>query len=318
MSLSHAVKDAGWASEPAADISIAKRLELSQIKDAAEPGCRIGVDIGGTKIHMVRWDLDGVAESYIRTDPRGSDHVLVDVEQEINTLIGEKTLESVVVGVPGTIDRASGKLGIAPNLPGWDTFDVPKEISDRLGVPVRVENELDLAAYGEYAWTVSSNLSFIALGTGIGFGAVIDGEIVHGTSGQAGEVFDIPVVRETGEIIGLEQIVCGPGLEARYRELSGSDATSHEILATLRSDQRAAEAFNDLIDPLALFIATVHSVLEPEAIVLGGGLGSTNEVLEATISKLHTFRRRHTPVIRSSLGWRAGAVGALALASSLV
>lgn len=198
MLLSQAVENAEWVTGPAPVGSHVRNLLLPDRAETAAGGAIVGVDIGGTKIHLARWGYDGIVESRLATDPRGGKQVLDDVEDAVRELTGGVSLQAVTVGVPGTIDKVTGRLRLAPNLQEWDRFDVPAELSRRLNVPVRVENDVHLAAYGEYVWTGSKNLTFIALGTGIGMGTVADGEILTGASGGAGEIFDMPALDSEG------------------------------------------------------------------------------------------------------------------------
>lgn len=271
----------------------------------------LGIDVGGTKIHVALWTSAGIAEKRIATDPRGGRYVIDDIGRAVGDLAGGATSTRSVVGVPAQLNP-DGSLCEAPNLPGWNTFSIADALHEALGAPVEVRNDVHLAAFGEHTWTGKQNLVFIAIGTGIGAGAIVDGRTIIGSRNGAGEIFDFPIIAE-GRPQELEHIACGPGLERAYKALSGHRASPHEILDSLESDARAAAALNQFTRPIAMMVKAAHGFFDPEEVVCGGGLGSRPEVVRGVRGQLERLGGRAVQVRASHLGPHAATIGALAL-----
>lgn len=315
MALSQAVLDAGWARGPGAAAAPAAVLRFDSRQRGAAGPVLVGLDVGGTKIHAASWTPGRIRETLLPTRAQGGLAVVDDIHATVQSLVGDSDLRGVTVGLPGTLDPLTGHLEQAPNLPRWNEFDVRAELSQRFGAPVRIENDVDLAAAGEHAWTGEESLVFVAIGTGIGVGIVVRGRIWRGTTGAAGEVYDVPLPATVSGPSQLEDVVCGAGLEQAYRAVSGRDRSTREILHSLSTDEAAVAALDDVARPLADFVAAVHALLDPAVIVLGGGLGAREELLEATRKQLTAHRRRPVPLRGSLLGSHAATVGAIALAA---
>jgi glucokinase len=162
------------------------------------PNFAIGVDLGGTNLRIAAVDLEGNLLEKVTTDTevaRGRDNVINEMCDAIRALAakfsrGGKCL-GAGIGVPGIIDKRTGMLRESPNLPGWDDYPVRDEIERHLGTPVILENDANSAAYGE-AWLGAArgmdDMCMITLGTGVGGGIVLRGQIWHGMTGMAGEL----------------------------------------------------------------------------------------------------------------------------------
>jgi len=271
----------------------------------------LGIDVGGTKIQLAHWTSAGIAEKRISTDTRGGGYVIDDIARAASELMAGSTATRAVAGVPAQIN-SDGSLCEAPNLPGWDGFSIAHALQEALGSPVDVKNDVHLAAFGEHVWTGARDLVFIAIGTGIGAGAVVDGRTVIGSRSGAGEIFDFPVLIG-GRLRQLEDIACGPGLERIYMKLSGRAASTHEILDSLEAEPTAAAALNQFTRVIAIAVKAAHGFFDPEDIVCGGGLGSRPEVVRGVRGQLERLGGRAVQVRASHLGPYAATIGALAL-----
>jgi predicted NBD/HSP70 family sugar kinase len=290
----------------------------------------VGVDLGGTKLHAVLYDpgrhrlLDRVE----RTDPRGGTAVTSQIARLVESLTASAGLGSghapprVAVGCPGAPDPATGAVGHAPNIPGWDRMDVPADLEARLGARPLVHNDANLAAWGEHVWQpgTGSDLAFVAVGTGIGLGLVLDGRLYAGSRGLAGEVAHLPIGADPFDPANLvhgplEQQVSGGGIERRYLELAGAHRPAPEVFAAAADgDGAAAQVLDDLGRLLALALRAVRAIVDPATFVLGGGIGSRPETLAATRRWLALTEGESVQVRTSTFGNRAALAGALAAA----
>ncbi|MCI8359464.1 MAG: ROK family glucokinase [Lachnospiraceae bacterium] len=300
-----------------------------------------GVDVGGTTVKLGLFDLDGNVidkwEIPTRTE-NGGKEILPDIAKSIREKMKEKELAAqdvagVGVGVPGPVD-GNGIVHKAVNL-GWEQFDLKKELTGLLG-GMRVEggNDANVAALGEM-WKGGGqgyrNLVAVTLGTGVGGGIIINGEIMTGSNGAGGEIGHIHVEDNETERCGcgnlgcLEEYASATGIvRLANRTLAASDKES-----VLRSGEVSAKAVFDAVkagDELAVETArkfgeylgkglgVIAGILDPEIIVIGGGVSKAGEVLFEYIKP--PFERtafqgcRNTIFALATLGNDAGIYGA--------
>ena len=171
-----------------------------------------GVDLGGSKIRAAVADLGGtvVAERVVSTDRRGGTYVVDQIHAELQLLVDEAGLEwssvrQITVGTPGVLGPA-GRIELAGNIRNLDRIDVQGALDDRLGVDVCIENDVNLAAIGEYWVGVGrrvKSLALLALGTGVGLGIIIEGRLLRGARGRAGEIAYLPL----GDDLSREEVL---------------------------------------------------------------------------------------------------------------
>jgi len=310
----------------------------------AVPSRRVGIDVGGTKAQAVVLDHAGdVVETAHRPTPRG-DHsleALIDVLIELADEVGHEG--SVGVGVPGLVTR-SGVLRAAPNLDGVADFAVAELLSDRLGSDVHVDNDATCAIVAEWllgAGKGTSDMMLVTLGTGIGGGAVADGALLRGANGFAGE-FGHMVVDPSGPQCPCgrrgcwERYASGSGLAMLAREAAtghrlrdvvrqaGGDPQAvrgeHVQAAAREGDPEALAVIDDFSRWVALGLANLTNVLDPELFVLGGGLASGSDLYLDPIRRWYgelLYQPHLRPIPRIEFarwGPLAGAVGAALLA----
>jgi predicted NBD/HSP70 family sugar kinase len=291
----------------------------------------VGVDLGGTKVHGAIANLacEVVADASEPTDERGGRAVVKQIAALVARLarragVGRDRVRLAALGSPGVLDPASGAIRLAPNIPGFDGFDVVGALRDGLGTEVIVENDVNIAAIGEQ-WLGKakgkSTFAFLALGTGFGMGVLSDGKLMRGAHGAAGEIAYLPIggdpfdpaTREHGT---LEAAVAAAGIVRRYRAAGGETAaTVREIFDRMAAgDPVAAATIAETARLIALTALTVATLLDPEMIVLGGSIGSRAELVAKVRELLAGCMPAPVPVEASALGNRAGIVGALAVA----
>lgn len=288
--------------------------------------CLFGVDVGGTKVQSVLTDLNGTILAEARdATPENGVAVLDVISGHLARLSGGRTVAAAGIGLPGSLDPRTGTLDRAPNLRGFAGQSMPALLSGRLGLPVAVENDVNLAALGE-SWLghgaqepqiADAGLVFIALGTGIGMGLAFGDRLLRGVSGAAGEIAYLPIggdpfsarARQLGT---LESVVAGQVLVEDYRARGGTRQGSLRDLSRDNTpDPILDQTMDVLAERLALAILSVGAVLDPALVIFGGGIGSRPEVVSRVRTALARFDLPVPDLRISLLGNRAGAIGAV-------
>jgi predicted NBD/HSP70 family sugar kinase len=296
----------------------------------ADTALVLGIDLGGTKTHVVLANLVGTirGEAVEPTDPRGGKFVIDRIGSLLERVGREAgiSLDAVrlgVMGSPGVLQRDSGIITDAPNIPGLDRFSVTDALRDRLGFAVEVENDVNVAAHGE-AWQGSCRdartFAFVALGTGIGMGLVADGRIIRGARGAAGEIAYLPVGGDPLDPRSfqhgtLESSIGSEAIVQRYRSLGGRADSVRSIFDRLaEGDLAAATTVDDVARILLQALLAVRALFDPELVVLGGSIGTRVELLDRIRDLARRYMARPLRIEPSALGSRATAVGAVGMA----
>lgn len=285
------------------------------------------VDLGGTKLAAAIADTRGsvVAELTEPTDPRGAAYVAEQIAACAAKLAKSAGIDAtrarhVMVGIPGAIDPRTGRVSLIPNIPGLDRFDILGFLRDRFGPDVAIENDVNLAMLGEHALGCASrcsNAAFLALGTGVGLGLLIDGKLFRGASGSAGEIADLPIGLDPDSKIpaggGTFELEVGSfAILDRYRRRGGTAATTVRDIFTLleQGDEVATAVLDATAKSVALAIVALQSLLDLELIVFGGSIGVRPELYERVQHALPSLFSRPVAISPSRLGDRAGLIGA--------
>lgn len=309
----------------------------------------VGIDLGGTKIYAVVFDGDRVlAEAKAKTPTQGGPLAVVDAMAAVVRDLGPvDDLTGVGVGAPGVIDPVEGTVQQAPNLPGWmEPFDVAGALSAALdGVPVVVDNDVNVGTLAEHrmgAGKGADNLLGVFVGTGIGAGVVLDGELRRGPTGAAGEIGHM-IVRRGGRLCScggrghLEAYAGRAAMERRARDLErkgrdtvlvdltpGRRMTSGVFVKALASgDGVATELIDDAVGALGVAIASATSLLDIALVVVGGGLadrlGPTFVQRVDQACRADVFPRNpDLRIIPAALGDRGGSMGAALMAADRI
>jgi glucokinase len=312
-------------------------------------GLSIGVDIGGTKILAGIVNEDGeVLATARRATPRNDANDVLDLVGEVvrELVSGSvEALDGVGLGVAGLVDADRSKVYFAPNL-RWSQVPVRALLEASTGLPVVVENDGNVAAWGEARFGAGRgvrDLTLVTVGTGIGGGIVINGSLFRGAHGAAGEIGHINAVPD-GRPCGcgrngcLEQYASGNALVREARLLAAERRSEAGVLLELgdgtpegvqgvhvteaakAGDPVAMAAFTIVGTWLGRGLADLAAVLDPEVFVIGGGVSEAGDLLLASArqtlaDKLIGQQNRPAPVVRSAaLGNSAGLVGAADLA----
>ena len=316
----------GWVVE---DGQVQGSVGRSAVTYALRPDAAfvLGIDLGGTKLHIALADMQGavVAESIEPTTNEGGAAVVAQIGRMSDALLAQadvapKRLRGAVMGSPGIVDPNSGAIVIAPNIAGLDSLDVRSALRQRLGVEVAIENDVNLAAVGEH-WRGSSrkarSFAFIAVGTGIGMGVFADGQLIRGARGAAGEIAYLPLGGDPYDARGLrlgtlETAAASAGIAARYVGLGGAPGlTVREIFDALETDEAARVTIDEVGRVIATAVLAVHSVLDPEIVILGGSIGARPELKLRIEAHLARCMREPVRIELSALGTRATLLGAI-------
>ena len=302
----------------------------------------VGVDLGGTKCLAVALE-DGTVVDECRVPTPVGETALLDSLADVATSVGAgPDVLGVGVGVPGLVDRG-GVLRFAPNLPGVVDLDIKAELELRLGGQVRVDNDATCAAWGERQAGAAQgydDVILVTLGTGIGGGIVAGGALLRGANGFAGEIGHMVVDPDgpdcpcgqrgcwerfaSGSGLGrLAQQAAAEGRAAQVLALAGGDPArvrgEHVTAAAAEGDLEAHAVLAQLGWWVALGLANLANVFDPQAFVLGGGLVEAGELLldpvRAAFGQLLTgaSHRPAVAIVPATLGEHAGAIGAACL-----
>ncbi|WP_372453557.1 ROK family protein [Acrocarpospora catenulata] len=287
----------------------------------------LAVDIGRHYVRLALADLVGQVVAR-RDEPAGAELVaqLGDIATELIKSAGltREDVTLTVFGTPGIHDKETGALLLAPNLPGWEDPGAVDRLAEVAAGPYVVENDVDLAAVGEGAYGLGREVAhfvFVSIGTGIGMGVVIDGKLYRGSRGAAGEISYLPV-GEGDPLVNpgrgmFESVAGADGVVALAGRLGLAAGTAKEVFDAARAgDPVAAEVVAAEVDHIAHALAGVTAVLDPELVVLGGGIGGqAGDLLAGPVARrLAALVALRPPRIElSSTGPEAVLLGALAV-----
>ncbi len=312
----------------------------------------IGIDIGGTNIKIALVDTKGkiaFSESASTRAEMGYEFTIKNIINLIRDSITRSKVSigqvgGIGVGCPGQIDSENGIVRSLPNIPGWVNVPLAKILRDEFGLPVKIDNDVRVATLGEYKFGAGKgyqNIVCITVGTGIGSGIIINGQLVRGASMSAGELGHVIVQEHNGEICGcgktgcVEAVASGPaivkqaelylmtGKSAKFKELAAGSPITPEIVAeaAILGDDIALRIFEITGYWIGIALSSVVNLLNPEVIIIGGGVAQAGDILLNPIKE--TIKKRALKisseslnVIPAQLGNSAGVVGASLLIQS--
>jgi glucokinase len=319
------------------------------VEQTSESGAlSIGVDVGGTKVlgGVVNSTGDILTRCRRDTPRQGGSALTAIIAEVIQELLSHHAAPSVGISAAGFVSSDRKTMLATPNISGWNGVNLQSEITALVGLPVVIENDANAAAWGETkhgAGRGESNLMMLTVGTGIGGGIIVDGNLYRGAFGVAGEFGHMRVVPE-GHLCGcgargcFEQYASGNALMRHAREsinatpdlaknlLARGDGTiagmtgQHITEAAREGDAVALAAFNTTAQWLGAGIASLTMVLDPACIVIGGGVIEAGEILLAptrlALERYMPFFGKHPlpRIIAAQLGNDAGLVGVADLA----
>lgn len=288
----------------------------------------LGIDIGGTKIAcgLVTGTGEVLRQSRCPTPLSGGTAIL-DAALRLASDYHTEPIAAIGIGTGGQVNADTGVIVSATHLlPGWAGTSVKTAFESAFGLPCFVDNDVNALAVGEYRFGAGQNLAtiaYLALGTGVGGALLLNGQLHHGAHWTGAEMGHLLLTM--GEAMPrrtLEEFVSGPGLVQTYREISGfsGDITGEAIAAEARRHPESQSAFAVTRTGwyLGYGLASLANILDPNLIVIGGGLAALGESLLEPAREglsLHALPGpAQCPVVVAALGPHASLIGAASLA----
>src|SRR5579864_4546487 len=302
------MKDAGLVSDVGAHLDAARAgrpgIQLV-LQDPAQ--AVVGIDFGHSHVQVAIADLAHNVLGERRSDldvNRRALEALDSSARMFEELLAETGVqrENVIgagIGIPGPVDRAHGTAGSATILPGWVGLRIAGEMQARLGLPVEIENDANLGALAELTWGAGrdcSNFAYIKAATGLGAGIVVDGHLLRGATGTAGEIGHT-TLDEAGALCYcgnrgcLETVAAGPAIVSLVGRVAGETLSLTQIVdLAVEGDLRCRRAIADAGREIGVAVAGLCNLINPERIIVGGLLSRTGEVL---LQPMRESIRRH-------------------------
>ncbi|HGA0518630.1 TPA: ROK family glucokinase [Streptococcus agalactiae] len=313
----------------------------------------LGIDLGGTTIKFGILTLEGeVQEKWaIETNTlENGRHIVSDIVESLKhrlSLYGltKDDFLGIGMGSPGAVDRTSKTVTGAFNLNWADTQEVGSVIEKEVGIPFFIDNDANVAALGERwvgAGANNPDVVFVTLGTGVGGGVIADGNLIHGVAGAGGEIGHMIVDPENGFTCTcgnkdcLETVASATGVVRVARQLAeqyegssaikaaidnGDTVTSKDIFIAAEDGDKFANSVVERVSRyLGLAAANISNILNPDSVVIGGGVSAAGEFLRSRVEKYFvTFAfpqvKKSTKIKIAELGNDAGIIGAASLAN---
>lgn len=305
----------------------------------------LGIDLGGTDIKFGIVDESGRLlhkAKYPTHAHLGFEGVIRRVADFAREVIGNHDVAGIGMGVPGPMSSALGVVYEAPNLPGWENVPVRDRLQELTGLPVVLHNDANAAAYGEFwagAGRGCTNMVLFSLGTGVGGGLIINGDLYTGPDDTAGELGHIPIdyngrpcncgsrgcVEAYASATAIRKIVreaLANGVETSLRIPEGEEETFGARLvyeAALAGDAFAKQVLHEVGKALGIAAAAIINILNPERIIYAGAMIGAGEFIFAPLreyARARAFRRpaERAEILIAELGPDAGIIGAAGLA----
>jgi fructokinase len=295
-----------------------------------------GIDLGGTKIEGVILTSIDNAKPLVRTRidteaVKGYDHIINQISRLVDELRAKSGLEpeTLGIGTPGVLDPVLQTMKNA-NTTSLNGMPLKKDLEEKLQMPVYLANDANCFALAETQWGVIKQQDLpgkmvfgIIMGTGVGGGLVFNGKIWSGHHGIAGE-WGHNFLDESGgkcycgKTGCVETVLSGPALERYYTAISGNKVRLKEIVS--RHKEGTDEAATQTIERLCHFfgkgVSAVINILDPDTIVIGGGVGNIDALYSEGVQAIQKFIFNHramVPILKPSMGDSAGVFGAAAL-----
>ena len=304
----------------------------AQLAFNPDAGVVIGADLGATHALVALTDLRGrvVAETALVIDiSSGPQPVLDRVARTARTLLKNagrrpEDLSGIGIGVPGPVEHSTGRPVLPPIMPGWDGYDIPGHMTQALGGPVLVDNDVNLMALGEHATVYPGieQMIFVKVATGIGAGIISGGRLHRGAQGAAGDLGHVAALNggdtpcTCGNVGCLEAVASGPAVVRSLRQRGVDVADTRDLVQRAKhGDLAAASAIRDAGREIGHVLATCVSLLNPSVIALGGIVAQSAESLLAGIREVVYGRSLplatgELQIVASRTGDHAGVIGA--------
>jgi len=305
----------------------------------------LAFDLGGTELRAALVDREGRLLAFASVPTLAREGVMAVVGQieilaeTVRREVPDAVVAGIGIGAPGPLDPKAGIVLGAPTLSGWHDVPLVGILGDRLGLPVRLENDANAAALGEWRFGAgrgANSLVFVTVSTGIGGGVIVDGRIMHGRRGLAAEIGHMTITDRgercfcgatgcfeavaSGTALGRRATaITAAGDGSRLRVLSGdAEVTGRDVVDAARvGDPMAISLLEEEARWLGIGFTNLLHLYSPDVLVMGGGISNgfdlLHETIEATIRNRVMPAYRDVPVVPAQLGRHAGLIGAASL-----
>jgi glucokinase len=308
------------------------------------------VDLGGTYVRSAIVSREGEplrGRVQQRTDhAQGSDGVIAQIGRVLRESVasvgcGWEDIENLIVSTPGPVTPQTGIVFSPPNMLGWNDVPLRSKLFELLHVPTVLVNDANAAALGEFYFGAGSgtrNMVYITVSTGIGGGVIVEGQLLSGPSGTAGEIGHMTIDRtgpqcKCGNVGCLEAIASGTAIASRFHaavagveshepaaSVDTSRATAADVVrGAYAGDEPARSIFLDAAEAIGVGVVNCLHLFNPDVVVIGGGVSNAGPILFDTIDRIVGARAMPVPrqaaiVMKAVLGDDAGLMGAVAMA----
>lgn len=257
----------------------------------------IGIDIGGTNIRAALLDEERNIIEKIKIENRvkkGPEYNLDKIINHINSNWKDRNIKGIGVGSPGPLDIKNGIILKAPNLQGWDNFNVKKYFEEKTSLKTEVNNDANVAGLAEAmigSAKGAESVFYITVSTGVGGVLIIDNKIINGANSFAGEICNLIINEDkyshSGLVQGgLEGQCSGPNISRQATDLLGKHIDTPEVFELYKNNDNSIKSLiNGVCENLSIGISNIISVVDPEVIVLGGSVILYNKELLEVITK---------------------------------
>ncbi len=314
----------------------------------------VGVDIGGTKIAAGIVDKQGRLVKKVVLPTRAKEGLKVSLNQVYKSIsdlfkiggVSKKDVIGIGVCAPGPLDPIKGIVHNPPNLPGWREVYLAKHVKEKFNIKTVIENDANAAGVAEVIWGAAKgrkNVFYVTVSTGIGTAIIIDGKLYHGKNGMAGEGGHVTINYDLknpkcacGALGHIEGLASGPGTVRRLKQKLKSKKYKNTMIldmvegdldkitmetvdeAAKKKDILAINTIKEEGDLLGIWLGSMINLLDPDIIVIGGGVSSIGNLLfneirkSAAINSINIFANK-TPIVQAKLKKDVGIFGAASL-----
>ncbi len=281
----------------------------------------LGIDIGGTKIAAGVVDSEARVLETAVVPTRACEGYAMSYAQLQAAIEATMRDDVTAIGIcaPGPLNPKTGVVINPPNLPGWVNIPLAEQISRAYQLPCRVENDANAAGLAEARFGAArgySTVFYVTVSTGVGSGIILDGKIHHGKSGQAGEGGHVTIDYRSNSICGCGVPGCIEALASGTAIARRAGMPAEEVgRAAAQGDAQAIEILDETALMLSAWLGSVVNLLDPDIIVIGGGVAQIGEPLFSRLRRLVPTRSinqfaAETPIVPAALGANAGVLGA--------
>jgi glucokinase len=258
---------------------------------------RVGIDIGGTNIRVALLDEESniVDKLKIKNEvENGPEYNLSKITDYINANWKDKDIRGIGIGSPGPLNIKEGKIIKAPNLKGWDNFNVKNYVKEKTSLKTEINNDANVAGLAEAmigSAKGAESVFYITVSTGVGGALIINNKIVNGANSAAAEICNLIINEDkyshSGLVQGgLEGQCSGPNISRKASEKLGRTLETSEVFDLYKNNNKIAEELiEELCENLSKGISNIISVVDPEVIVLGGSVVLYNQSIVSIITE---------------------------------